>query len=750
MPAAEPSSEGVGADHLTQRGFEGWVDRTLALACLGTILPAIFLAQDELLSLHPAWLGVVGGGLLGVALLMPRYAWSSRGVRGLAGAYALLVLLGLLAWPLAWRSPGAALSPPFLWVCVGLAIVSVAVALSIPMAAVYSVVVAAVLLVVRLTPSGGGVEVLQAGQDVLWAVGQPASLLLALGYLRSAVAALDDSRAASDSARAEAALEEALAVERARLDAIVHDEVMTTLVAAAHRAALPGAHLAGQAQHALDSLAVAESSADDDRPVTGDHLARLVVDVVRSVAPLATVTADVAPGLTVPNDVGRALTQAVREAALNAGRHARADHVEVRLVATASGPDVDVRATVADDGTGFVVDHIAPERHGIRLSLRERMHVVGGRAAVRSAPGAGTTVELTWTGSGAGVPTPGSSPSLADHPLLRRLDARPMRALAVAVLGLHLVLGATSAPQTARPAVVAVALAIVLAAATVGLAGRRWEVPPARGALLVASTLVAGLLSVWAMPAGSWPAHSTWFSGAGTVLLVVVAVRSREWLAWAGALALAVLVLVAAPLTGGTLPQALSIGLLPIAWLTLLGFLLRWLESLSVQLLEAEQSSGDAAALRAALFSKLVLREVWLTDLRARVGPLLARLADADLVLDDDLRTSCLVTEASLRDSLRAGNLTSPSLSAAIVDARRRGVAVTLVDNRGDRLPDPVLRATLAALETTVRDATEGRIVARTAPAGYDAAVTIVQTGPRGDARLTSIDESGAAVVSTP
>ena len=747
-PAKVPAA---GETHLTQTGFDQWVTRAMAIACLGTILPAVGLAHDELASLHPGWLVVLGGGLLGITIVMPWYAWSRRGVRGPAAAYAAFVLLGLLTWPLAWTSPDPALTPPWLWICVGLAILGVAVALSEWAAVGYAVVVAVVLFLVRMTPSGGAAPPQLAVQDTLWAVVQPAALLLVLRYLRDAVAALDGSLAASRAVQSDAALDEALAAGRARLDAIVHDEVMTTLVAAAHSRTSSDPHVAGQARHALDSLATAELSAESDRPVPGAQLARLVRDVVGSAAPLAGVTATTSPGLEVPYRVASALSQAVREAALNASRHSRAGRVDVDLSVTASTGLVSVRLTVRDDGVGFDPDHVPPGRLGLRVSVAERMRLVGGRAEVRSVPGEGTSVTLAWSGRRTPDAARPATRSLAQHPLLQRLDARPMRTLAVLVLGLHLVLGATSASQTARPGLVGVALVLAAAAAVLGLSGGRWQISPGRGFLLVAATWVLGLLCLGAMPPGSWPGHSTWFAGAGTVLLVLVAVRSREWLAWLGAVAQAVLVVGASALTGaGTAPQALSVALLPLAWLTLLGFLLRWLESLAAQLVTAEESSGEAAALRAELYSKLVLREVWLTDLRAEVLPLLARLAEPDHVLDDDLRASCLVVEASLRDAMRGSNLRSPGLTAAIVDARRRGVAVTLVDNRGDRLPHPVLRATLAELEALVRATSAGRIIARTAPAGYDAAVTIVSTGPAGDTRLTTIDETGAAAVSNP
>lgn len=138
-----------------------------------------------------------------------------------------------------------------------------------------------------------------------------------------------------------------------------------------------------------------------------------------------------------------------------------------------------------------------------------------------------------------------------------------------------------------------------------------------------------------------------------------------------------------------------------------------------------------------------MLREVWLAELRAEVGPLLEQLADADRPLTDEDREAYLLMEGSLRDGIVAANFNAPALGAAIMDARGRGVQVTLVDNRGSRLPEVARRAALRTLEQIVSSATVGRIVARTAPEGYDAAVTILQVQQPGESRLTRIAEDG-------
>ncbi len=92
-----------------------------------------------------------------------------------------------------------------------------------------------------------------------------------------------------------------------------------------------------------------------------------------------------------------AILRIAHEALHNAVRHARAEHLRVRLSERGERLTVEV----SDDGIGF-----DPERAEVRsrhlglTSMEERAREVGGRLEIRSSPGAGTTVSLQVAGVG--------------------------------------------------------------------------------------------------------------------------------------------------------------------------------------------------------------------------------------------------------------------------------------------------------------------------------------------------------------
>src|SRR6185437_11067983 len=64
-----------------------------------------------------------------------------------------------------------------------------------------------------------------------------------------------------------------------------------------------------------------------------------------------------------------------------------------RAVAGGAGRAV---VEVTDRGRGFDPGATPPSRRGIRESITGRMEAAGGRAAIASRPGAGTTVTVSW------------------------------------------------------------------------------------------------------------------------------------------------------------------------------------------------------------------------------------------------------------------------------------------------------------------------------------------------------------------
>jgi PAS domain S-box-containing protein len=80
-----------------------------------------------------------------------------------------------------------------------------------------------------------------------------------------------------------------------------------------------------------------------------------------------------------------------QEALVNVARHAHARNATVRLLGIPGA----VRLEIHDDGKSFPAERILAAKRGGRLGLlgmRERVEMVGGRFAIASAPGKGTTV----------------------------------------------------------------------------------------------------------------------------------------------------------------------------------------------------------------------------------------------------------------------------------------------------------------------------------------------------------------------
>ena len=108
-----------------------------------------------------------------------------------------------------------------------------------------------------------------------------------------------------------------------------------------------------------------------------------------------TVTAD--PNADSPRKDVRALVfESVRELLFNAVKHARTDHVDLRL---ACEGEEQLSITVADRGVGFDPATLAEPSNGEHVgwglfSIRERFALLGGRFTIDSAPGTGTRFQL--------------------------------------------------------------------------------------------------------------------------------------------------------------------------------------------------------------------------------------------------------------------------------------------------------------------------------------------------------------------
>jgi signal transduction histidine kinase len=174
----------------------------------------------------------------------------------------------------------------------------------------------------------------------------------------------------------------------------LHDTVLSTLtMVAAGAFAERTPALTAQADRDLRVLQGLEGA-----PVTPGGQAPLT-DLSPKLERAAASTGDLAVGLklvpvTLPSPVADQLVACVGEALRNVERHAGTGQAEVTVTGGAGWAVV----KVTDRGRGFDPAATPPSRRGIRESITGRMLAAGGRAAIASRPGAGTTVTVSWPG----------------------------------------------------------------------------------------------------------------------------------------------------------------------------------------------------------------------------------------------------------------------------------------------------------------------------------------------------------------
>jgi signal transduction histidine kinase len=175
----------------------------------------------------------------------------------------------------------------------------------------------------------------------------------------------------------------------------LHDTVLSTLTMVA-AGAFAGPSRALTAQAARDLRVLQGLAGAPAAPAAPTGLAPLT-DLRPKLERAAASTDDLAVRLklvpvTLPSPVADQLVACVGEALRNVERHAGTGQAEVIVTGGAGWAIV----KITDRGRGFDPAATAPSRRGIRESITGRMLAAGGRAAIASRPGAGTTVTVSW------------------------------------------------------------------------------------------------------------------------------------------------------------------------------------------------------------------------------------------------------------------------------------------------------------------------------------------------------------------
>jgi signal transduction histidine kinase len=256
-----------------------------------------------------------------------------------------------------------------------------------------------------------------------------AILLLAIGLVHGGGRHLLYGRAAAADAdldRADQAAREQYAIlcrniERREHERLLHDTVLNTLTSVARSGGDAVAEVVARCRQdvaLMEAALSADDLATDPARPAGDLRGevRAVVGDMRDRGLTIHLEADDAAGAAVPAHVVWAISNAVREALSNVATHAGTGEAWVTVLSAALEGDAQapcrLLVVIRDRGTGFDPARIDQARLGLRRSIGERTAECGGQASIRSVPGQGTEVSLSWPASG-----PGESGHLADPKL---------------------------------------------------------------------------------------------------------------------------------------------------------------------------------------------------------------------------------------------------------------------------------------------------------------------------------------------
>ncbi|MCS5721985.1 hypothetical protein N1028_06630 [Herbiconiux sp. CPCC 203407] len=382
------------------------IDRALArlvgIFGLGFALLSLPVLSDSIGTLKPDWAIGILIALFGSLVVACVCSFLGRGVRASMAVVACLFVLALALWPFAVRSPEAALgTQPWLWYVVIVSVGAAAISFTPSWAGVYTVLVPIVYTVLRILPAGGGASVPLALLDATYTLLLGSFLVIVIASLRQAASRVDQAQATAVARYADAAKRAATEQERTRVDTVIHDRVLSSLLAAARSTTEEERRIAVQmAERALVALqsADAETEASPDLPRT------VLVERCRALA--EALPADVgfeATGSfegTLPARVLEGVYAAAVQAIVNSIQHAGVTdalgHPVARHISLLGDADEGFTLVVSDTGSGFAPDAVPADRLGMRISIRERVNSIGGSVQVRSVPEAGTSVIIEW------------------------------------------------------------------------------------------------------------------------------------------------------------------------------------------------------------------------------------------------------------------------------------------------------------------------------------------------------------------
>jgi signal transduction histidine kinase len=217
-------------------------------------------------------------------------------------------------------------------------------------------------------------------------------------FLRHRASQADIEAAALSRTRFERAFLDAMQLERAKINSIVHDSAISSLEAAAEASSVEQVEAAGRlATEAIERL---EREGTRDPMARGQISSQAFFESLRasierrSKFVLVKVKSQV--DVEIPFEIAVGMAEATFQALTNSLEHApKANIRKVVMTSTRNS----IKLLVMDDGPGFRMASIPRNRLGIRVAIFERLKSLGVEAKLNAAPAEGTTWIFEWVRS---------------------------------------------------------------------------------------------------------------------------------------------------------------------------------------------------------------------------------------------------------------------------------------------------------------------------------------------------------------
>ncbi len=308
--------------------------------------------------------------------------------------YTAAIALVAVTWPLGLNLDGGLPADvyPWVWWGVGLSAISGFASLRPITAALYFIFIIVFWFLARFTAPYGQVDLRLNLLDTLLTFLFTSLLGVLIAVTRYEASKVDEASGRRIQAAAEQARSESATREKSRLESLVHDKVLTTLLLAAKAESSEERHevarLAISAITSLNSSPAARSGVNVSGSIFFTALERIAVAQSEQLRVTRTELDCV-----IPEYVATSLTEAVLQALSNSHQHAGPDATrELHLKGHRNG----LKIVVKDTGRGFRMSRVPKNRLGLRVSIIERVELVGGRVFIDSQPGHGTNIILEW------------------------------------------------------------------------------------------------------------------------------------------------------------------------------------------------------------------------------------------------------------------------------------------------------------------------------------------------------------------